>query len=114
MNRIENLLHEAQLEGISLDSTSLEFSFRRAVERLAEKFSENYEDISTLQELESAVQLLRRLPFEVNLWKVENICYEMLQTSYREFQTRADRGDEEARAWVHGFSSIAESLALRV
>ena len=40
MNRIENLLHEAQLEGISLDSTSLEFSFRRAVERLAEKFSD--------------------------------------------------------------------------
>jgi alpha-amylase/alpha-mannosidase (GH57 family) len=114
VNRIENLLHEAQLEGISLDSTSLEFSFRRAVERLAEKFSENYEDISTLQELESAIQLLGRLPFEVDLWKVENICYEMLQTSYKEFQTRADRGDEEARAWVRGLTSIAESLAVRV
>ena len=81
---------------------------------MAEKFSENYEDISTLQELESAIQLLGRLPFEVDLWKVENICYEMLQTSYKEFQTRADRGDEEARAWVRGLTSIAESLAVRV
>ena len=33
--RIEHLLEEAKLEGISLDLTSLEFSFRKALERLA-------------------------------------------------------------------------------
>ncbi|MBW2722119.1 MAG: DUF3536 domain-containing protein, partial [Deltaproteobacteria bacterium] len=35
LNRIEHLLEEAQLEGVSLDSTSLEYSFRKALERLA-------------------------------------------------------------------------------
>jgi len=112
--RIEHLLEEANLEGISLDLTSLEFSFRKALERLATRFAEDSEDISILQELEVAIELLSRLPFEVNLWKVENICYQMLQTFYRECQARAEEGDEKASKWLQHFGNIAANLAVRV
>ena len=43
-NRIEYLLEEAQLEGISLNSTSLEYSFRKALERLAKRLAADPSD----------------------------------------------------------------------
>ena len=114
MDRIESLLREAQLEGVSLDKTSLEYSFRKALERPAKILAGEPNDVTVLQKLERATALLSRLPFKVNLWKVENICYQMLQTFYREYQARAGEGDEKASEWLHDFENIAANLAVRV
>jgi hypothetical protein len=113
LNRIEYLLEEAQLEGVSLDSTSLEYSFRKALERLAKRLAANPSDFGMLQRVEDATTLVSRLPFEVDLWKVQNICYEMLQTIYEEYQVRAQQGHEEARSWLRHFNTIAQNLAVR-
>jgi alpha-amylase/alpha-mannosidase (GH57 family) len=113
-NRIEHLLEEAQLEGVSLDSTSLEYSFRKALERLAKRLAADPGDLGMLQELEATTTLASRLPFEVDVWKVQNICYEMLQTIYEEYQVRAQQGHEEARTWLRHFNTIAQNLIVRV
>ncbi|MBT8406596.1 MAG: DUF3536 domain-containing protein, partial [Deltaproteobacteria bacterium] len=114
VNRIESLLDEAQLEGIALEATSLEYSFRKALERLARRLADEPDVFLVLEKLEQATALVRRLPFEVDLWKVENICYEMLQKFYREYQARAEEGDEEASKWMHHFENIAANLTVRV
>ena len=112
--RIEHLLREARLEGISLETTSLEFGLRKTIERLAEQVATDPSDFGMLQRLEDATTLLSRLPFQVNVWKVQNICYEMLQTIYVEYQARAQQGHEEARSWLRHFNRIAENLTVQV
>ncbi|MBW2580990.1 MAG: DUF3536 domain-containing protein, partial [Deltaproteobacteria bacterium] len=114
LNRIEHLLEEAQLEGVSLDSTSLEYSFRKALERLARRLAADPGDFGMLQKLEATTTLVGRLPFQVDLWKVQNICYEMLKTVYGEYQVRAQQEDEEARTWLGHFNTIAQNLTVRV
>jgi hypothetical protein len=114
LNRIEYLLKEAQLEGVSLDSTSLEYSFRKALERLAKRLAADPSDFGVLQRLEDATTLASRLPFQVDLWRVQNICYEMLRTVYEEYQMRAQQGHEEARTWLRHFNTIAQNLIVRV
>ena len=114
LNRIEYLFKEAQLEGVSLDSTSLEYSFRKALERLAKRLAADPSDIGVLQGLEDATTLVSHLPFQVDLWRVQNICYEMLQTVYGEYQMRAQQGQEEARTWLRHFNTIAQNLIVRV
>ena len=114
LNRIEYLLKEAQLEGVSLDSTSLEYSFRKALERLAKRLAADPSDFGMLQRLEDATTLASRLPFQVDLWRVQNICYEMLRTVYEEYQMRAQQGHEEARTWLRHFNTIAQNLIVRV
>ena len=113
LNRVEYLFEEAQLEGVSLDSTSLEYSFRKALERLAKRLAADPSDFGMLQRLEAATTLVSRLPFEVDLWKVQNICYEMLQTVYEEYQVRAQQGHEEARTWLRHFNTIAQNLTVQ-
>jgi hypothetical protein len=112
--RIEHLLQEARLEGISLETTSLEFGLRKTLERLAGKLAADPSDFVMLQRLEDATTLVSRLPFQVDLWKVQNTCYEMLQTIYEEYQVRARQGHEEARRWLRHFNTIAQNLTVRV
>jgi hypothetical protein len=47
--------------------------------------------------LNKAAQLVRTLPFEVNLWKTQNICYKLLHARYSNFKEKAGRGDEQAQ-----------------
>jgi hypothetical protein len=114
LNRIENLLEEALLEGVSLDSTSLEYSFRKALERLAKRFAADPGHLGILQELEATTTLVSRLPFQVDVWRVQNICYEMLQTIYEEYQVRAQQGHQESRTWLRHFNIMAQNLTVKV
>jgi alpha-amylase/alpha-mannosidase (GH57 family) len=114
LNRIEHLLKEARLEGISLEGESLEYSIRKALERLANKLKADPNDFSVLHKLEQATALVSRLPLGVNMWEVQNICFGMLDNVYQEYQARAEQGDEQAGAWLQAFGNIAKSLAVRV
>jgi alpha-amylase/alpha-mannosidase (GH57 family) len=111
---IESLFKEAREEGVTLDAATLEFSVRKRLERMAKAFSANPTDLSKLEKLASAVALLKALPFKVNLWTVQNICYEILQSSYEEWRNRAENGDETAQAWVNRFKPLAESLSFHI
>jgi alpha-amylase/alpha-mannosidase (GH57 family) len=114
LNRIEHLLREAQLEGISLEGESLEYSISKALKRLANRLKADPNDFLVLQKLEQATALVSGLPLGVNLWEVQNICFGMLDKVYREYTARAEQGDEQAEEWLKSFRNIAESLAVRV
>ena len=111
---IESYLEEAKEEGVSLDAATLEFSIRKRLERMAKAFSEDPADLSRLQELASAVALLKAMPFQVNLWMVQNLCYEIFRSRYEEFRKRAENGDGTAQAWVKHFEPMAQSLSFRI
>ncbi|MGD9032185.1 MAG: DUF3536 domain-containing protein, partial [Desulfobacteraceae bacterium] len=114
LRRIESLFEEAKEEGVTLDAATLEFSVRKRLEHLAKVFSEDPSDLSRLQELASAASLLKALPFQVNLWTVQNICYEIYQSSYEGLRKRAENADETAKTWVNHFEPLAQSLSFRI
>ena len=110
----ESYLEEAKGAGVNLDAATLEFSIRKRLERMAKAFSEDPADLSRLQELASAVALLKAMPFQVNLWMVQNLCYEIFRSRYEEFRKRAENGDGTAQAWVKHFEPMAQSLSFRI
>jgi hypothetical protein len=60
------------------------------------------------------VGVARSLPLDVNLWKIQNICYELLQTAYNSFQQKSEGGGQNASAWINHFRALAEKLSLHV
>lgn len=111
--RIESLLREAAIMAVELDKETLEFIVRRQAERTAEIF---WSDPTTdnLGRLENIVHFARNLPFPVNLWEVENLCAQKMNSSLGEARARAEQGDDLAKTWVQRFSALAEDLHLRV
>jgi alpha-amylase/alpha-mannosidase (GH57 family) len=111
---IRNLMSDAEAAKVSLDVPTLEYALRIKLERMAERFRGDQSNLEALARLDAAVALARSLPFEVNLWKLQNTAYELLQTAYQDFQQKAAQGDENAKAWISRFQGLADKLSLRV
>jgi hypothetical protein len=97
-----------------LEVELLDYNIRKALERLAIGLKGDPDDFSVIHKLEQATALVSRLPFGINLWKVQNICFGMVDKVYRGYQARAEPRDEQAGEWQQSFKNIAESLAKRV
>jgi alpha-amylase/alpha-mannosidase (GH57 family) len=111
---IEDLLEEAIGEGITLDSIVLEYAFRKNLERMSDLFRTNPSDLVLLKKLEAAVNLVSTLPFQVNLWSIQNAYYEIVQSAYAEFKGKAEHDDEDAREWIEYFKKLGEKLYVRI
>jgi alpha-amylase/alpha-mannosidase (GH57 family) len=114
LGRIAALVEEAQIAKIAFDSATLEFSLRHTLERMAEQFAATPEDAEQLEKLEAAAAMARSLPFEVVLWRVQNIYYDLMLTVLPDFSSRAAAGDRGAREWVRRFRSLGDRLGVRV
>ncbi len=114
LDRIETLLKEARIEGIPLDSATLEYELRKSMERTAGRLLALPSDLRLLKKLDTAACLIGSLPFEVNTWELQNVCYKILQTNYPEIRQKAEEGDEDAMEWVRHFIALAEKLSVRI
>jgi alpha-amylase/alpha-mannosidase (GH57 family) len=113
LERITVLLHEAEMLGVRLDGAGLGYVLKQTVERMAERLSARPTDLALLENLEAVIGLARSLPFEVDLWKVQNVYYKLLHTVYPILQREAERGDEDTQVWVGHFAALGEKLRMR-
>jgi len=111
---VRPLLEEARLAGATLDATALGLLLAVNIESLAEQLLEQPDDLSRLERLNKAAQLVRTLPFEVNLWKTQNICYKILHAHCPNFKEKASLGDQNAQEWLRHCTVLAENFLLRV
>jgi hypothetical protein len=114
ISRINHLLEEARLGGVDLDATTLEFTLRKAIERIADRVRDSPHDLNALRDLEQAVSLAASLPFAVTLWSVQNICHDLLRDVYPEMRAKARVADPEAGVWMDHFRKLADSLSVRI
>ena len=111
---VRPLLEEARLAGATLDATALGLLLATNIESLAEQLLEQPDDLARLERLNKAAQLVRTLPFEVNLWKTQNICYKLLHAQYPKFKEEAGLGDKTPKNGYARYTVLAENFLLRV
>jgi hypothetical protein len=109
---IRGTLYEAEGVKATLDGAGLGYTLRKTIERMMHTFLENPDDIDLLAQIEAAVEMGNSLPFEVTFWKPQNLYWEMLETVFPEFRSRAARGEEAAGEWVRLFSSLGAKLSV--
>ncbi|NTU83136.1 MAG: DUF3536 domain-containing protein [Chloroflexales bacterium] len=114
LDRIYVLRREATRAGVTLDAAGLGYALARSIERMSEEFRENPEDVELLGQLDGAVGLAHTLPFEVDIWKAQNVYYDLLKGIYAEFQEEAAQGYADARQWISAFTSLGRKLSFRV
>ena len=110
-NQVISWFKTARLEGVSLDAATLEFAYRRSLEDAAMKFAIEPLIIGQFYEVAS---LLQYLPFSVNLWKVQNIYYDLLKHVYPNKRKELGVGDEAVRSWVSRFEDLGRLLGIKI
>jgi alpha-amylase/alpha-mannosidase (GH57 family) len=112
--RIRGLLEEASLWEIDLDNEVLSYIFKQNLESLMERFLFASDDLSLLQQLLAAGGTLKSLPFEVDLWKVQNLFHQILRDSYPELLRRGSEGDEAAVEWAALFAALGQQFSIQI
>ncbi len=111
---IERLLCEADGQNISLDLEMLSGAFKEGIEHLAHKIVEAPKDLSMLESFENIVKLLVSLSFPINLWKTQNLCYQLMNKVYQEISEKGKDGNATSKQWVKRFNALAATLLIRV
>jgi alpha-amylase/alpha-mannosidase (GH57 family) len=114
LDRARSLLDEAEATRIQLDREGLGYVVERAIERLAHAFLEHPRDIERLEQWVEMASLTEALPFDVNLWKTQNVFYDLARSVYPAMRERGEEGDEAARRWLQLFTALGAQLSVAV
>jgi alpha-amylase/alpha-mannosidase (GH57 family) len=104
--RIRELLEQIKRSGIVVDTVTMEFTYRRTVERAARQFQQNPRDLERIQAFERAVEICGLLPFKVNLWAAQNTYFEVI----RDCTSECQRSHPEAQLWRAAVTSLGQKL----
>jgi len=111
VERAASLLKEIRSLNVPLDSKNLEYAFRRNIEARAQEWAAAPLDLTNLARLETMAEMLAILPFHVNLWKVQNLCFAI----QKDFSNHGGVSQQEqSDVWVNKFRVLAERLGVRV
>lgn len=104
--KIRELLYTGARWQITLDAEGIAYDLKLNLEKMMAVFTVNPADTEKLKELLAAVTLARGLPFPVDLWKVQNIFWDVMHQVYPQFKTKKE--------WAEDFIVLGKLLNIRV
>jgi alpha-amylase/alpha-mannosidase (GH57 family) len=99
---------------VDVDEERTAFVARRTLERIAERFAADPEDLDALLALRSAAIAMASLPFRVDTYRAQDAFWRVLRTTYQPFRARVNAGEPKAAAWVEAFREVAEALSIHI
>jgi alpha-amylase/alpha-mannosidase (GH57 family) len=109
-DHVRNLLREAELVAVPLQTDSLEYALRKNLEETLKRLLAPAADMTLVRKLRINLELLQHLPFEVNLWKIQNLFNRILREVFPALRQQAGRQNTEAQQWIKEFYRIADLL----
>jgi alpha-amylase/alpha-mannosidase (GH57 family) len=113
VEHIRHLLEQAEATDIELDGEALGFTLRHTIDRLAADWYTDPEEMARLRVLQQAVDLTRSIPFWVDLWKAQNVYYEILQNTFPRVRDQLREHGEGESDWTREFLGLGELLKVR-
>jgi hypothetical protein len=110
---IKNLVDTAASWKVDLDADGISYDLQENMEEMTASFAANPEDTDILQKITNCVVLAQGMPFNIDLWKVQNIYWEMLQNVLPEFRQKTGQNNQPAAEWVKNFLYLGEQLKIR-
>ena len=112
--KVQMLLQEAEKDGVKLDAESLGYAMKFHLDRLCSALESTPEDKELLPQFTAAAELAMAVPFEVNLWRPQNVYDRMRREVRPGISKRAQEGDGGARSWVQEFDELGQTLGFRL
>lgn len=107
---VRAIITEAQERGVPVFEESLSFAIVEKLERLVAAMAQDLENVRGVEQARQIAALVQTFPLDLNLWKVRNSYWEMLQNTLPRQRDKAWKGDENAAQWVQHFIALGEQL----
>jgi hypothetical protein len=114
IERVHRVLDQVNTSQVTLDIPGLTLTFERALVRTAVQLWQNPDDLRSLQTLEDLAHVAESITKDVDLWKVQNIYFDLMADHYPRKLRAADRGAADAASWVASFTRLADRLGVSI
>ena len=114
VGRVQRVLEQVRASQISLDLAGLTLTFERALERAAVRLWQEPDDLVSLRTLEELAHIASTISKDVDLWKVQNIYFDLMGGHYPQKVQESQAGNTEAGAWVASFTRLSDRLAVSI
>ena len=117
MEHLGRLVKEAEAWSISIDRDGLQLWAGLWINeemKKPEKAPQDAESSLLMERIGDVLQVLSGLSLDLDLWRAQNIYFNMRRTVFQEAQERATQGDEDAGRWVLAFNGLGAQLRIKV
>jgi alpha-amylase/alpha-mannosidase (GH57 family) len=111
LGRIATMLETVRRENIALDGPGLSYTLSGRINSLMQAFAAMPEDLGTLHRMNEIFSLVNSLPFQMNLWKVQNLFYGLMQSLRERIEQHQD---PQSQLWLGEFSELGAKLGIAV
>ena len=114
LERVHRVLDQVRSSQVTVDARGIKLHLERALERTAAQLARDPEDVHTLQTLEDLARIATSIVHDVDVWKVQNIFFDLLRDDLPRLRLAAADGDATAAAWVSSFLRLADQLSVSI
>jgi alpha-amylase/alpha-mannosidase (GH57 family) len=106
------LYDETKKWNVPLDKEGLGFAAENRIDTLMETLSLTPLNRGVINELQTSLEIMKKLGIELNLWQAQNVLFHMWRTHLPPMKAKA-LTDAAAKEWVDAFYTIADALRVR-
>jgi hypothetical protein len=110
IDKLRGFLDEAMARNINVFDDEMNYRVKNKLESMMEAAAAEPENEKLLVQIANLAGLVRTLPLNLNLWRVQDIYWDLIQCQHAEFKRRLDGGDETAKVWISCFQTLGEQL----
>jgi alpha-amylase/alpha-mannosidase (GH57 family) len=109
--RVKGLINEVRVTNTPLDKDELAFTVKKHFDRLSEELAKAPNNLEVLQRFSDSTALLPLLPFQVDLWKPQNVYFQLAGSI---LPGTKNREDDASKAWTEKFLQLGERLGFHL
>jgi len=112
--RLHCLIDQARAANDRVLDADISFTVKSRMEQMMDLLRSKPDERATMAQLQELAEAVCNLPLGLNLWKVQNLYWEMLQQVVSDFRERAQNDDSAANEWLNQFATLGEKLGFDV
>ncbi len=113
VDRLKMLIEELKRWSFKRDQVNLSYIASSTVSRLMARLLAHPEDVVLMERITMALQLLSQLQLDLDLWKAQNIYYNMGRSIYPDIAAQA-QADPLAMQWARAFEDMGNILQVNI
>ncbi|MDP8266883.1 MAG: DUF3536 domain-containing protein [Candidatus Aceula meridiana] len=114
MKQIRLLIWELKRWSFSRDKETICFATEKRIDHLMGALRENPEDVILMETVAALLENLDYLGFSLDLWRAQNICFELKKQFFNERKAKSEQGDSRCQRWVAAFGLLADFLRVGI
>jgi hypothetical protein len=114
LGRLRTLLENARTQNGRVLNEEIKHTIKNRMERLMQDVAAQPESVERISLVEEFAEAVLPVDLGLNLWKVQDLYWELLQQMAPRFRDAVRNGESTAQEWLNRFITLGEKLGFAV